>query len=45
MTGIKRSETKVRTFLKRIGFTRLKVGYIPGKTDVEAQKEYQEKKL
>jgi len=45
MTGIKRSENQVRKFLKRIGMKRLKVGYIPGKADVEAQKDYQEKKL
>ena len=45
LTGIKRSETQVRKFLKRIGMQCLKVGYVPGKADVEAQGEYQEKKL
>jgi len=45
LTGIKRSETQVRKFLKRIGMQCLKVGYVPGKADVEAQEEYQEKKL
>jgi len=45
LTGIKRSENQVREFIKRIGMKRLKVGYVPGNADVEAQKEYQEKKL
>jgi transposase len=45
LTGIKRSETQVRKFFKRLGFKRLKIGYIPGKADVEAQKEYYEEKL
>ncbi|QEI44136.1 hypothetical protein BMF77_04767 [Dolichospermum sp. UHCC 0315A] len=45
LTGIKRSENQVRLFIKRIGMKRLKVGYVPGNADVEAQKEYQEKKL
>ena len=45
LTGIKRSETQVRKFLKKLGMQCLKVGHIPGKADVEAQEEYQEKKL
>jgi transposase len=45
LTGIKRSETQVRKFLKSLGMQCLKVGYVPGKADVEAQEEYQEKKL
>ncbi|QSV61867.1 MAG: hypothetical protein HEQ26_02950 [Dolichospermum sp. DL01] len=40
LTGIKRSENQVRLFIKRIGMKRLKVGYVPGNADVEAQKEY-----
>ena len=45
LTGIKRSETQVRKFLKRLGLKRLKIGYIPGKANVEEQKEYQSTKL
>lgn len=45
LTGIKRSETQVRKFLKQLGMQCLKVGHIPGKADVEEQEEYQEKKL
>ncbi|MHC5863246.1 IS630 family transposase [Nostoc sp.] len=32
ITGIKRSPTQVREFLKRIGLRCLKVGYVPGKS-------------
>jgi transposase len=45
LTGITRSETQVNKFLKSLGMKCLKVGHIPGKVDIEAQKEYQEKKL
>ena len=45
LTGIKRSETQIRKFLKRLGLKRLKIGYVPGKADVEAQEEYKEKEL
>lgn len=37
LTGIKRSPTQVREFLKRIGLRCLKVGYVPGKS-VESEK-------
>lgn len=37
LTGIKRSPTQVREFLKRIGLRCLKVGYVPGKS-VEEKK-------
>ena len=37
LTGIKRSPTQVRKFLKSIGMRCLKVGTIPSKVDVEAQ--------
>lgn len=45
LTGIKRSQTQVRKFFQRLGFKRLKIGYIPGKADVEEQKKYYENKL
>jgi hypothetical protein len=32
LTGIKRSPTQVREFMKRIGMRCLKVGYVPGKS-------------
>ena len=32
ITGIKRSPTQVREFMKRIGMHCLKVGFVPGKT-------------
>lgn len=45
LTGIKRSQTQVRKFFQKLGFKRLKIGYIPGKADVEEQKKYYENKL
>ena len=45
LTGIKRSPTQVRKFLKSIGMRCLKVGTIPSKADVEAQDSYREKEL
>lgn len=45
LTGIKRSETPVIKFLKKIGMRLLKVGQIPAKADPKEQKKYQEKKL
>lgn len=45
LTGITRSETQVNKFLKSLGMKCLKVGHIPGKVDIETQKEYEEKKL
>jgi transposase len=43
LTGIKRSDTQVRKFLKRIGMKRLKVGTVPAKADIEAQEEFVKK--
>ena len=37
LTGIRRSETQVREFIKRLGFERLKTGSLPAKADPEAQ--------
>jgi transposase len=45
LTGIKRSPTQVRKFLKSIGMRCLKVGTIPSKVDIEAQDSYREKEL
>jgi transposase len=43
LTGIRRSETRVRLFLKSIGIKRMKVGHIPAKADVEAQEAFKKK--
>jgi transposase len=43
LTGIKRSPTQVREFLKRIGLRCLKVGYVPGKSVEEKKIELVEK--
>ena len=45
LTGIKRSPTQVRKFLKSMGMRCLKVGQLPSKADPEAQAEYQKKSL
>ena len=45
LTGIKRSETQVREFLKSIGIKRRKVGTIPAKADLEEQKKFKKEKL
>jgi transposase len=37
LTGIRRSETQVREFLKGLGFRRIKTGSLPAKADPEAQ--------
>jgi len=37
LTGIKRSPTQIREFMKRVGLRCLKVGYVPGKA-VESEK-------
>lgn len=44
-TGLRRSPTQVRTFLKRLGLKRLKVGQIPAKADPVQQAEFLEQKL
>ena len=43
LTGIKRSPTQVRVFLKKLGFRRLKVGCLPAKADPDAQAAFQKK--
>lgn len=43
LTGIKRSPTQVRLFLKHLGLRRCKVGVLPAKGDPEVQEEYQKK--
>jgi transposase len=49
LTGIKRSPTQVRAFLKRIGMRCLKVGFVPGKAleekKIVEQETYREQKL
>lgn len=37
LTGIRRGETQVRAFLKKIGMKRRKTGSLPAKADAEAQ--------
>jgi transposase len=43
LTGIRRSPTQVRLFLKHLGLQRRKVGVLPAKGDPEVQEEYQKK--
>lgn len=46
LTGIRRSPTQVRKFLKEdLGIKRLKVGQVPAKADPEAQQLFLEEKL
>ena len=45
LTGIRRSPTQIRVFLKRRGLKCLKVGLLPAKGDPQEQEAYQEKKL
>lgn len=45
ITGIKRSPTQIRHFLKRIGMKRLKTGMIPAKADPDEQEEFLKEKL
>lgn len=45
LTGIRRSPTQVRKFLKDLGVKRLKVGQIPAKADPEKQKTFLEEDL
>ena len=49
LTGIKRSPTQVREFLKRTGLRCLKVGYVPGKSveleKIESVEKYRVEKL
>ena len=43
LTGVERSPTQVRQFLKRLGMAPRKVGCLPAKADVAAQAEFQKK--
>jgi transposase len=43
LTGIRRSRTQVRVFLKQFGLKCRKVGLLPAKADPQAQEEYQKK--
>lgn len=49
LTGVKRSPTPVREFLKRTGLRCLKVGYVPGKSvegeKIESVEKYRVEKL
>ena len=45
LTGLHRSENRVREFLKRIGMKRRKVGMIPAKADPEKQEQFIEQQL
>lgn len=49
LTGIKRSPTQVRKFLKKMGMKTRKVGHIPGKTTnpakIEEQEQFRQKQL
>lgn len=40
LTGIRRSLSQIRSFLKRLGIKRCKVGQIPAKADVEKQEAF-----
>ena len=42
-TGVERSRFQVSRFLKQSGMSRLKVGQIPDKADVEQQEEFLKK--
>lgn len=45
LTGIKRCETQIRNFLKKMGMRLLKVGQIPAKADPKEQKKFKKKEL
>ena len=45
LTGIRRSPTQVRIFLKRLGMKRLKVGVFPAKADPDEQETYRLEQL
>ena len=45
LTGIRRSPTQIRVFLKHLGLKCLKVGLLPAKGDPQEQEAYQKKKL
>ena len=43
LTGIRRSENRVRVYLQSIGIKRYKIGLIPANADVEAQATFKKK--
>ena len=43
LTGIQRSESRVREFFKKIGIEYRKVGHIPAGADVEAQEDFKKR--
>jgi transposase len=43
LTGIRRGETQVRTFLQSMGLRRRKVGMIPAKADIQKQAHFKKK--
>jgi len=45
ITGLKRSPTRVRHFLKKLGFKCQKVGMIPSKADPDVQESFKKKEL
>lgn len=45
LTGIRRSPTQVRVFLKSLGMRCIKVGVVPGKADPDEQEAYKQEKL
>jgi transposase len=45
LSGIRRSPTQIRGFLKSMGMRCLKVGSVPAKADPDAQEKYPQKKL
>lgn len=45
LTGIKRSATRVRAFLRRMGMSPLATGQIPAKADPERQKQFHDRVL
>ncbi len=45
LTGIKRSETQIRNFLKKIGLKYRKVGMLPSKADADKQEKFKKEQL
>lgn len=45
LTGVRRSENRVREYLKSIGMKRRKIGMIPAKADIEKQEEFVKEEL
>ena len=45
LTGLKRSETQIRKFLKSVGLKRLKTGHVPSKADQDEQERFIDEEL